>query len=94
MTDRTDRIEARIRRRVRARMGWFVHALVYACVITGLTVLGFVTGKHVAGFAAAGWGLGLAIHGLVVWLAPLADGMQARMIERERARLGAGGERF
>jgi hypothetical protein len=59
------------RRRVRLLRGWQIHALVYACVIVGLWTAYAFTGH--ARFAwplppTLGWGLGLAIHGLVVWL--------------------------
>lgn len=62
------------RRRVRALRGWHIHAFVYACVIGGLWLL-YGLGpapRHVHAFPwplapMLGWGLGLAIHGIVVW---------------------------
>lgn len=60
------------RRRVRMLQGWYIHALVYACVIGVLWLIYLSTGQG-SRFAwplpaTLGWGLGLAIHGLVVWL--------------------------
>jgi hypothetical protein len=60
------------RRRVRMVHGWYIHALVYACVIGGLWLIYGFSG-HVPRFRwplapTLGWGLGLAIHGIVVWL--------------------------
>lgn len=62
----------RARRKVRLLRGWQIHALVYVCVIALLWLIYATTGH--ARFpwplpATLGWGLGLAIHGLVVWLA-------------------------
>ena len=39
-------------------------------------------------FPALGWGLGLAIHGLVVFFVTGGAGLHERLIERERERLG------
>jgi hypothetical protein len=61
----------RARRRVRMLRGWYIHALVYACVIAGLWLVYATTGQARYPWplpATLGWGLGLAIHGLVVWL--------------------------
>ena len=37
--------------------------------------------------AAAGWGAGLLIHGLAVWLVPPGGSLWQRLLERERAAL-------
>ena len=36
---------------------------------------------------AAGWGAGLLIHGLAVWLVPPGGSLWQRLLERERAAL-------
>lgn len=76
----------RARRRVRMLRGWYLHALVYACVIAGVWLVYAASGQ--AGYpwplpATLGWGLGLAIHGLVVWLGSSRRGRdwEARKIE-------------
>ncbi len=59
------------RRRVRMLQGWYVHALVYACVIGILWLVYALSGQSRFPWPLPpmlGWGLGLAIHGLVVWL--------------------------
>lgn len=38
-------------------------------------------------FPAFGWGLGLAIHGLVVYLTTGGGGLHGRLVQRERERL-------
>ena len=75
------------RRRVRRLQGWYVHAVVYACVIGGLWTIHALSGQGPR-FpwplpATLGWGLGLAIHGLVVWLGASRRirGWEARKIE-------------
>ena len=70
------------RRRVRRLRGWYIHALVYACVIGGLWLL-FALQPSFGRFGwprplppTLGWGLGLAIHGLVVWMGSSLRGRQ------------------
>jgi hypothetical protein len=80
-------LEATARRRAAARLGWYVHAFVYLVVNTVLAALSLGTGHHWAIFPALGWGLGLLMHGLGVWLALGGGGLQQRLLEQERARL-------
>ena len=39
------------------------------------------------GLPTGGWVIGLLIHTAVVWLRPTGDGLKARMLDAERARL-------
>ena len=82
-----DRIERLARRRAGAKMGWYVHALVYVCVNAGLALISWSSGRPWFLYPLAGWGLGLAIHGAVVWLALPGNGWHGRMVERERQAL-------
>lgn len=81
------RIERLARRRAGARMGWFIHALVYVCVNAGLALIAWQGGRAWALYPLAGWGLGLAIHGLAVWLATGGVGLYEHLLQRERDRL-------
>lgn len=84
----TDALEATARRRAGARMGWYAHATVYIVVNAALAALSYSTGRHWAVFPALGWGLGLALHGLVVWLRLHGGGgLYERQLQRERDRL-------
>lgn len=74
------------RRRAAAKMGWFVHALVYACVNAGLALVAWHTGRAWHLYPLAGWGLGLAVHGLAVWLSAGSD-LHRRLLESERRKL-------
>ena len=79
-----DSLEARARRRVGMKMGFFVHALVSVIVNVGLYTLNQLTGDtrwhH---WPLMGWGLGLAIHGVVTFMSLYTEGFRRRMLENE-----------
>lgn len=76
-------------RRARAKMGWLMHASVFAVVNAGLFVLSLGSGRHWAIYPFLGWGVGLAIHGAAVWLLAPGGNIMDRLVERERAKLQA-----
>jgi hypothetical protein len=78
-------IERLARKRAGAKMGWFIHATVYVLVNLVLGGLSFASGHHWAVFPFLGWGLGLAIHGVVVFL--VTGNLHQRLVERERLSL-------
>lgn len=84
MTTDRDSLQARAQRRVRRKIGFFIHATVYLLVNLGLFLLNQVTGDtrwhH---FPLLGWGLGLAIHGAVTFLGLATDGLRRRMLDHE-----------
>ena len=80
-------IERIARRSARARLGWYIHGSVYLAVMTLLAVLSALGGKTWAVYPAMGWGLGLAIHGLVVFFLTDGRGAYERLVDRERERL-------
>ena len=80
-------LERQARRRASARLGWYTHAAVYVAVNIFLAVVSAHSARPLALFPALGWGLGLAIHGLVVWTKLSQHGFYDRMVERERAAL-------
>lgn len=80
-------IDQLARRRAGRKMGWYIHALVFLMVNAGLALLSVYTGRHFAVFAAFGWGLGLLIHGMVVFLLPPGGKMRERLVNKERDRL-------
>ncbi len=86
-----DDIETRARRRVGMKMGFYTHALVYGLVNLGLFAISSVSGRgnwHV--WPLLGWGLGLAIHGIVTFIALRGEGLRKRMLEQEMERLRRG----
>ena len=85
------RLDRLAHRRARAKLGWFIHAAVYAAVNAGLVALSLGSGRHWAVYPLLGWGLGLFFHGLAVWAFAPGGSLMGRMVERERARLQAAG---
>lgn len=79
-------LERTARRRAGLKMGWFIHAGVYLAVNLLLAALSAASGRHWAVYPAFGWGLGLAIHGVVVFLVA-GGGMYENLVERERRQL-------
>ena len=80
-------LEREARRRAGAKLGWYIHVLVYISVNLMLALLSAMSGKHWAAFPALGWGLGLAIHGLVVFFVTGGAGLHERLVQRERLSL-------
>jgi hypothetical protein len=81
-------LRRRARKRVDLEIGFYLHALVYVCVNLGLYAWHLYTGgQRGHALPLLGWGLGLAIHGLVTWLSLRGDGLHQRMLDREIRRL-------
>jgi hypothetical protein len=79
-----DQIEQRARRRVSIKLGFYTHATVFVLVNLGLFVLNGINGSsRWSPFALWGWGLGLAIHGVVTFMALRGDGLRERMLRKE-----------
>ncbi len=74
-------------RRAKAKLGWFSHAAVYACVNLGLIAISVFGGRTWAIYPLLGWGVGLAAHGISVWALPPGGDLLDRLVQRERARL-------
>ncbi|MDB5896658.1 MAG: hypothetical protein JWP22_1998 [Ramlibacter sp.] len=81
-------LEKTARRRAGMKLGWYIHASVYVAVNLLLVTIAWSQGRHWAVFPLLGWGLGLAIHGTVVFLLA-GSGLHERLVERERRRLQA-----
>ena len=80
-------LERLARRRAGRKIGWYIHALVYIAVNTALAVLSTFTGRHWALFPALGWGLGLLIHGIVVFMPDPTGTFRERLVQKERDKL-------
>ena len=80
-------LERLARKRAGAKMGWYIHASVYIIVNLLLAALSAMSDRHWAVFPALGWGIGLAIHGAVVFLATGGGGLHERLVQQERERL-------
>ena len=84
-----DRIERLARRRAAIRMGWYIHALAYIIVNLFLAWLSAMSGRHWAVFPALGWGIGLAVHGAVVFMLTGGGALLERLVAQERRRIAA-----
>ena len=84
-----DQAERLARRRAGAKLGWYVHAVVYVLVNLFL----FSMSQHAFGqrpwsvLPLLGWGLGLALHGISVFMLGAGGGLRERMVQKERERL-------
>lgn len=87
LPDSDAHLERLARKRAGAKAGWLIHAAVYLAVNLLLVGLSVTSGRGWAIFPILGWGLGLAIHGLVVFLSTGGGGLHERLVRRERQRL-------
>ena len=76
------------RRRVARKMGFYIHALVFVLVNGGLYVINNMTNAYDGGvrwhhFPLFGWGLGLAIHGIVTFVSLQGMDLREHMMEKE-----------
>lgn len=75
---------------VRDIRSFYIHAIQYAVVITGLAAVNLFTSPDYLWFlwAAFGWGVGLAVHGLSVFeiVNLFGDGWEKRQVARRLAR--------
>lgn len=82
-----DPIERLARKRANAKLGWYTHAAVYLLVNLLLAALSAASGRHWAIFPAVGWGIGLAVHGVMVFALAGGSGLHERMVQAERDRI-------
>ena len=81
-------LQARAKRRVSIKIGFYIHATVYVLVNLGLWAIATVSGRGPWNvWPLMGWGLGLAIHGIVTFIGLRGDGLRQRMIQDEVERL-------
>jgi len=80
-------LEKLARRRASAKMGWYIHATVFIIVNLLLAGLSAMSERHWAMFPAFGWGIGLVIHGFVVFIVTGGGGLHQRLVQQERERV-------
>jgi hypothetical protein len=82
-------IDTLARKRAGAKMGWYIHVTVYVVV----NVFLFLVSDRAFGhrpwsvYSTLGWGLGVVLHGVSVFMMGGGSAMRERMIEKERERL-------
>ena len=84
-----EQLDRLARKRAGAKLGWYWHAAVYVLVNTALWAMSSHGIGHRAWsfFPLVGWGLGLAMHGVAVFVLGNGSGLRERMVQRERERL-------
>ena len=84
-----EEIERVARKRAGAKLGWYAHAAVYL-VVNGAMFMASVYGlrqRPWTVFPAMGWGLGLLLHGVAVFLLGTGSSLRETLVQRERERL-------
>jgi 2TM domain len=83
-----EELRARAERRVKTKIGFQIHALVFVLVNLGLFGINLAAGGHRwHGWPLFGWGIGLAVHGIVTWLSLRGEGYRERLLAAEIERL-------
>lgn len=85
-----EEVERIARRRASAKLGWYTHATVYVAVNVFLFLISSASGfghRNWSIYPMLGWGLGLALHGISVFMLGRGSGLRERMIQKERERL-------
>jgi hypothetical protein len=84
-----EEIEHLARRRAGAKMGWYIHACVYVLVNAAMFAASYYGYGHRrwTAFPALGWGVGLALHGISVFVLGKGSAFRERLVARERERL-------
>jgi hypothetical protein len=84
-----EEIERIAQRRAGAKLGWYLHATIYVLV----NLLLFALSDQGVGHRAwsvkplLGWGVGLAFHGIAVFMLGGSTGLRERLVQKERERL-------
>jgi hypothetical protein len=84
-----EEIERLASKRAGAKLGWYIHAAVYVLVnlfIFSMSQYGFGT-RPWSVFPLLGWGLGLALHGVSVFVLGAGSGLREHLVRKERERL-------
>jgi hypothetical protein len=73
---------------VDAKIGFYIHLAVFVVVNAGLAAINLSTSSDDLWFQwpLLGWGLGLVLHALLVFVFPAGSRIRERMIAREIAR--------
>jgi hypothetical protein len=67
------------------KLGFFIHAIVYVATIALLVNINLVTSPNYLWFIwpMAGWGIGLFVHGITIFLQSGSSSIRERMVQRE-----------
>ena len=76
------------KKRVEAKMGFYIHLSVYVAVILLLVAINFLSSSRTIWFQwpMLGWGFAVALHALAVFIFPNRFTVTEKMIEKEMNR--------
>lgn len=84
-----DELDRLANKRAGAKLGWYTHAAVYVVVnlfLFAMSRYGFGT-RAWSPFPLLGWGIGLALHGVSVFVLGAGSSLRERLVQQERERL-------
>jgi len=75
----------RAKKKVEARIGFYIHLVVYLAVNTLLIIINLNTSPEYYWFKwpLLGWGIGLLFHGLGVYASSIGSSVKERMIQKQ-----------
>ena len=84
-----DELERLARKRAGAKLGWYIHATVYVLVnLLIFSVSHYAYGNRPWSLGPLlGWGIGLMLHGVSVFVLGSGSNLRERMVQRERDRI-------
>lgn len=83
-----DELDRLARKRAGAKLGWYLHAAIYGAVNLLLFFIATAQGRgHWNVYPLLGWGLGLVMHWVSVFVLGPSSDLRERMIRQERERL-------
>lgn len=84
-----EEIERLAHKRASAKLGWYLHAVVYVLVnLVMFSVSRYAFGTRSWSVAPLlGWGVGLMLHGISVFVLGRSGSLRERLVKRERERL-------
>ena len=84
-----EEIERVARKRAGAKLGWYTHAAVYVAVNAAMFLASLygLRQRPWTIYPAMGWGLGLMLHGIAVFLLGSGSSLRERLVQKERERL-------
>jgi hypothetical protein len=84
-----EQLDRTARKRAGAKLGFYIHATVFVAVNLALLAINGQFTPSVRWFVwpLGGWGLGLAFHGLAVFVLGSGSALYERMVQAERRKL-------